>query len=368
MPLILSDWRPWPPLTTYVCDRAVIREHRACDGTPSKNRRRDSCRRRRDHVCGHDRRPRSVQFILYGQCDEFVLFICSVIRRRASGCCFYRKEFLTKNVRRRVCAQMTDSTRTMWLHSISGLSSSTFSGFYRFLARFSGRRRLGGVRRWQPCRMPAALQLLPATFLVLSSLLTITEACSSRSTPKPRPPAPTARPNVTFHTYACPPAYATWYCLNGATCFTVKIAESLLYNCECANGYMGQRCEFKDLEGSYLPSRQRVASIASGATIAVFLVVIVCASLYIRYQRRLKLSRATSCVDGGGDLERRDPFSRPRPTALPLSRVTTDSGRGVGSADCPTTSLYMHHLGAGVGAVDPPRQPPPHLNPDSAPP
>ncbi|RZF35057.1 hypothetical protein LSTR_LSTR009649 [Laodelphax striatellus] len=315
VPLILSDWRPWPPLTTYVCDRAVIREHRACDGTPSKNRRRDSCRRRRDHVCGHDRRPRSVQFILYGQCDEFVLFICSVIRRRASGCCFYRKEFLTKNVRRRVCAQMTDSTRTMWLHSISGLSSSTFSGFYRFLARFSGRRRLGGVRRWQPCRMPAALQLLPATFLVLSSLLTITEACSSRSPPKPRPPAPTARPNVTFHTYACPPAYATWYCLNGATCFTVKIAESLLYNCECANGYMGQ-----------------------------------------------------SCVDGGGDLERRDPFSRPRPTALPLSRVTTDSGRGVGSADCPTTSLYMHHLGAGVGAVDPPRQPPPHLNPDSAPP
>ncbi|XP_039277399.1 protransforming growth factor alpha-like isoform X1 [Nilaparvata lugens] len=208
------------------------------------------------------------------------------------------------------------------------------------------RRRL--VRRWHPCRMPAALQLLPATFLVLSSLLTITDACSSRSTPKPRPPAPTARPNVTFHTYACPPAYATWYCLNGATCFTVKIAESLLYNCECANGYMGQRCEFKDLEGSYLPSRQRVASIASGATIAVFLVVIVCASLYIRYQRRLKLSRATSCVDGGGDLERRDPFSRPRPTALPLSRVTTES-----SSECATTSLYMHHH-VGEGRGEPP--------------
>nr|CAD7396069.1 unnamed protein product [Timema cristinae] len=58
------------------------------------------------------------------------------------------------------------------------------------------------------------------------------EACSSRSTPKPRPPSPTARPNITFHTYACPPAYAKWYCLNEATCFTVKIGESLLYNCE----------------------------------------------------------------------------------------------------------------------------------------
>ncbi len=55
-----------------------------------------------------------------------------------------------------------------------------------------------------------------------------------------------------LQTYACPPAYAAWYCLNGATCFTVKIADSILYNCECADGFMGQRCEFKDLEGSYL--------------------------------------------------------------------------------------------------------------------
>ena len=58
------------------------------------------------------------------------------------------------------------------------------------------------------------------------------DACSSRSTPKPRPPSPTMRPNITFQTYACPPAYAAWYCLNGATCFTVKIGISILYNCE----------------------------------------------------------------------------------------------------------------------------------------
>ena len=37
------------------------------------------------------------------------------------------------------------------------------------------------------------------------------------------------------------------YCLNGATCFTVNIADSILYNCQCANGYSdymgrGQRC------------------------------------------------------------------------------------------------------------------------------
>ncbi|KAH9516550.1 hypothetical protein DERF_007285 [Dermatophagoides farinae] len=93
--------------------------------------------------------------------------------------------------------------------------------------------------------------LLITTMLLLCSF-------SSLSTPKPRPPAPTTRPNITFQTYACPEAYAKWYCLNGATCFSVRIGESILYNCECANGYMGQRCEFKDLEGSYpgMPSRE----------------------------------------------------------------------------------------------------------------
>ncbi|XP_017892681.1 uncharacterized protein LOC108632539 isoform X2 [Ceratina calcarata] len=160
------------------------------------------------------------------------------------------------------------------------------------------------------CRIPPYL----ATLLILSyTLFGIADACSSRSTPKPRPPTPTPRPNITFHMYTCPPDYAEWYCLNGATCFTVKIVDSLLYNCLCANGYIGQRCEFKDLDGSYLPSRQRVmletASIAGGATIAVFLVVIICIAAYIHCKRKQK-ERSSNCVDtvdGPG----RDPELRP---------------------------------------------------------
>ena len=64
------------------------------------------------------------------------------------------------------------------------------------------------------------------------------DACNSRTVPRPRttpaPQAPTTtpRPNITFQTFTCPPDFATWYCLNGATCFLVKIGDGQLYNCE----------------------------------------------------------------------------------------------------------------------------------------
>lgn len=162
----------------------------------------------------------------------------------------------------------TDSTK---MGCSSAIRSSCRSGSRRFFGLSS--------QQW----------IVAVTLLFLASFTGVAESCSSRSTPKPRPPSPTSRPNVTFLTYACPPAYAAWYCLNGATCFTVKIGDSILYNCECADGYMGQRCEFKDLDGSYLPARDKVllqtASIAGGATLAVVLVFIVLFSLYVVRQR-----------------------------------------------------------------------------------
>lgn len=139
-------------------------------------------------------------------------------------------------------------------------------------------------------------------FLAFS--LQTAEGCSSRSTPKPRPPpplpspTPAVRPNITFQTYACPPTYATYYCLNGATCFTIKIGESILYNCECAEGFMGQRCEYKDLDGSYLPLREKImlerASIAGGATVAVVLVVIISIIFYTYVRQQRKEQRLAS--------------------------------------------------------------------------
>jgi len=189
--------------------------------------------------------------------------------------------------------------------------------FYRFIGRFSGRRREatcsgtcsggGGGKAWENLHMGFAspsgcdkvwfhTQKHPSTpvtppvgwvshtqlglfYLVLVLLLSSADACSSRSTPKPRPPSPTMRPNITFQTYACPPAYAAWYCLNGATCFTVKIGQSILYNCECADGFMGQRCEFKDLDGTYLSSSERLRMAASvrtaGSSVTFGVIVII---------------------------------------------------------------------------------------------
>lgn len=150
------------------------------------------------------------------------------------------------------------------------------------------------------------LSTLASTYLMVLVLLlsaSYAGACSSRSTPKPRPPSQSAmRPNITFQTYACPPAYAAWYCLNGATCFTVKIADSILYNCECADGYMGQRCEFKDLDGSYLPARERLIMGQNSNIGHAFLVVllIVMAAIVASVIFTLKRTRSRKTRRKGG--------------------------------------------------------------------
>uniref|UniRef100_A0AAG5DQC9 EGF-like domain-containing protein n=1 Tax=Anopheles atroparvus TaxID=41427 RepID=A0AAG5DQC9_ANOAO len=185
--------------------------------------------------------------------------------------------------------------------------SSAAIDFYKFLVRFTGRRRVNKKKLHKLYNRTVSVL---AMFLIFSSALRMTDGCSSRTTPKPRPPSSTPRPNITFHTYKCPPAYAAWYCLNDATCFTVKIGDSLLYNCECADGYMGPRCEYKDLDGSYLPTRPRVmletASIASGAIGSLVLIMIGwCCWCVRRHQRHKKLEKenGVDTVDAPGILQ-----------------------------------------------------------------
>ncbi|XP_020809588.1 protein spitz [Drosophila serrata] len=171
--------------------------------------------------------------------------------------------------------------------------------------------------------MQVVQDLLLVIALIGACLLPLTAACSSRAIAKPRPtaapilPPPdnveltttTPRPNVTFPIYACPPTYAAWYCLNDATCFTVEIHNEILYNCECALGFMGPRCEYKEIDGSYLPTRNRVmlekASIVSGATLALLFMAMCCVVLYLRHEKLQKQklhdsTTTTTTTDGVG--------------------------------------------------------------------
>ncbi|KAI5631468.1 hypothetical protein NE865_15817 [Phthorimaea operculella] len=126
-----------------------------------------------------------------------------------------------------------------------------------------------------------------------SSSISKRPARVARPRPGPPPrPQPQPRLNVTFPTFKCEPDYSEYYCLNGGVCFTVVISDSPIYNCECRSGFVGQRCEFKDLDDSYvLTSRHlmmETASIAGGATVAVFLAILVCFGAWVRLHRRGK--------------------------------------------------------------------------------
>lgn len=56
------------------------------------------------------------------------------------------------------------------------------------------------------------------------------------------------RPGHQTSISACPESLDKWYCLNGATCFQVKIYDAILYNCWCPSGYQGLRCDYKYVE------------------------------------------------------------------------------------------------------------------------
>lgn len=53
------------------------------------------------------------------------------------------------------------------------------------------------------------------------------------------------------HVELCEGLYKTDFCLNNGTCFIHRYREAQIYVCDCPSHYVGQRCEEKQLEGSY---------------------------------------------------------------------------------------------------------------------
>lgn len=60
-------------------------------------------------------------------------------------------------------------------------------------------------------------------------------------------------PFHSLHTLECNEAFDEVYCLNGGRCFNVTVATYSFPSCECATGYMGERCDRKYLDRSYNP-------------------------------------------------------------------------------------------------------------------
>ncbi|XP_065357126.1 protein gurken [Calliphora vicina] len=54
--------------------------------------------------------------------------------------------------------------------------------------------------------------------------------------------------------FACTGQFLTDFCLNGGRCFRVPMGNQSLFSCECADGYVGERCESKSVNGVFVPS------------------------------------------------------------------------------------------------------------------
>ncbi|OQV25767.1 putative Protein spitz [Hypsibius exemplaris] len=120
--------------------------------------------------------------------------------------------------------------------------------------------------------------------------------------------------NASIPHFDCPSAYQKWYCLNGASCFAVKIGDTILYNCRCTVGYQGQRCEYKDTDESYSYSRSRhmikQATIAGVTTAAIFIVLILITAITIYLRRRREKQQAQPSLMISPEAIQRTPFGR----------------------------------------------------------
>ncbi|XP_063705321.1 uncharacterized protein LOC134834534 isoform X2 [Culicoides brevitarsis] len=71
---------------------------------------------------------------------------------------------------------------------------------------------------------------------------------------------PSGASTITLNDSNCTSAYRKHYCLNNGICFNYTIQQNFtLLSCLCADGFYGERCEDKYLEGSYSTRRAKVA-------------------------------------------------------------------------------------------------------------
>jgi len=130
----------------------------------------------------------------------------------------------------------------------------------------------------------------PIFMLFLTLVFTVSDACSTRPSPKPRPPRPLWTPDLGSAVVKenCTDDYAELYCMNSGKCYRQKILETFIVNCECQPGFVGTRCQYRDVPDKYLPVQQQIqtASIAGGVSVLIIIVtVFLLAWLYFKRRR-----------------------------------------------------------------------------------
>lgn len=94
-------------------------------------------------------------------------------------------------------------------------------------------------------------------------------------------------------------------CLNGGTCFIIPMQnDGEITGCSCTDKWEGSRCEFRFVDPEIWAHGASVASIATGITVGVFLVLafIVGVAIYWwRYRRNRRLPTSDAEVSVGGN-------------------------------------------------------------------
>ncbi|KAF2980820.1 hypothetical protein EK904_011105, partial [Melospiza melodia maxima] len=98
----------------------------------------------------------------------------------------------------------------------------------------------------------------------------------------------------------CPPSYES-YCLHGGVCNYVSDLQD--YACNCVTGYVGERCQFSDLEWweQHRAGRAKVRSIAitagAAAGLALLLLLLLLAALAALRRRSQNLYKKNLCAE-----------------------------------------------------------------------
>uniref|UniRef100_A0A1Q3EW24 EGF-like domain-containing protein n=1 Tax=Culex tarsalis TaxID=7177 RepID=A0A1Q3EW24_CULTA len=124
---------------------------------------------------------------------------------------------------------------------------------------------------------------------------------SSSDQRQQQPPAQQPNKDQLMRMGKCSLLFEENYCLNGGKCYNFTIANSTMPTCECADGFMGERCESKYLDGTYLSMRKskihiETASIYYGAFLALIAVLVL---LYFLHCFQAGASSGSATTSGG---------------------------------------------------------------------